>query len=202
MNPALRTTLLLAALVLGVVVAAVFYGRMVRVPETTGPSPAAGPSASEEADPRFVDPTVSAGLESARDGRFEEARRRLESVDASNPGYLLALRGLASVYTALEEPDGAVRVLLELSRLNPDDPDTLIRLAWAFQAADSPDQAELTALRLLEIQPGNLDARYDIAFFRIEQDRIEQAMRSYYRAVQQYPDQARFSGAKLRLVER
>jgi tetratricopeptide (TPR) repeat protein len=210
MTPALRTTLQLGALILCVVLAAVLYVRLVGVnPTPRGEGRAAGQTFSGRGadlltgtDPEAASELgadLEAGLEAARQGDYEEARALLETTAPSDPGYLVALGALGTVYAALDRHDDAVAALSRLTTLQPGDTNALMRLAWSEFAAGDSQRAELSALQVLELDPRNVDARYDLGLFRIGQDHLDQAVRTYYRAIREYPDQQRFGTARARL---
>jgi tetratricopeptide (TPR) repeat protein len=196
MKPAIRSSLLFALLLVVVVAASFLYARLVRVGPAGVEERAVDLVPPQQADASGIHPGLQAGLDAVREQRFDEARQHLEEIPSTDPSYLLALRSLGSVYTALGEHQAALRALTELCELQPDDAEPLLQLAWAQHNAGRPDEAELTTLRAIEVDPGHGEARYDVAFFRIEQGELNLGVRAYYRAVQQYPDQVLFLRAR------
>ena len=202
MSSALRSSLLIVVM-LGVVIAGSFlYSRMLRVSPTGTPAPSGdlAPAASR-VDPRELHPELEKGIAAYGAERFEEATEHLRQIPSSDPSYLLALRNLGIVYTAMGQPEAALQSLSELCELQPDDADLLLHLAWAQYRLDRPFDAEVTTLRALEVDPEHARARYDVGYFRVVQGKLDEAARAYYRAVGQHGDRNRFSRAHDDLLE-
>jgi tetratricopeptide (TPR) repeat protein len=185
MNPVIRVTLLVAALLAVVIAGSYFYSRLGQpVPGESPPPTSPSPSPPEVDLGAPLSPAVSAGLAALQDSRLEDARASFESVPATDPGYLMALQYLGQVCAQMGDWKGAREAFENLVSIQPDAPEVLAMLAQVQYSLDDFDAAELTALRALE--GGSVDPmlRYDIALYRVAQDRTAEAINTYERAIE------------------
>ena len=181
MSPALRTALVVIGAFAAVVLASVFYSRVLRqAPVETASRPTPGVAA--DAPP--LHPGIEAGLRALKDNRLDEARTSFESVPASDPSYFIARGQLASALLRAGDARGSVRVLEELAALQPDSPEIAERLAWGYYRLGDPERAELNALRGVEIDGTRAQLRYAVGLFRLAAGRTIEAVPAYKRAME------------------
>ncbi len=201
MNPVIRIALLLAALLAVVIAGSYFYSRSMKsgdadaVPVQPEPLPAPEILIGTE-----VHPALAEGLEALQDNRLEEARASLEQVPETDPGYLVALRNLGQVRALLGDWEGAREALERLVSMQLDTHDALAALGQVYYRLGDYDAAEVAALRALEIEAGDPMLRYDLALYRVAQDRLAEALDTYERAIDRDPDHGRVMKALQRLI--
>jgi len=185
MNPVIRIALLLVALLAVVIAGSYFYSRSVKtgvVTDVATPSdPAPAPEALLGAD---VNPDLAAGMRAFQDNRLEEARASLEKVPEADPGYLLALRNLGQVRGLLGDWEGAREALERLVDIQLDTRDSLAALGQVQYRLGEFEAAEFSALRALEIEQGDPMLRFDLALYRVAQNRLAEALDTYERAIE------------------
>ena len=201
MNPVIRIALLLVALLAVVIAGSYFYSHSVKsgnvtdVPRQFEPTPA--PDVIVDAD---LNPDLTEGLQALQDNRLEEARASLEKVTDSDPGYLLALRNLGQVRGLLGDWEGAREALERLVAMQLDTSDALTALSQVQYRLGDFDAAELSALRALEIGEADPMLSYDLALYRVAQDRLAEALDTYERAIERDPAGVRIMKALERLM--
>jgi tetratricopeptide (TPR) repeat protein len=177
-----------AALLAVVIAGSYFYSRTVKsgkldtTPSEVGSSEASAPP--EVFIGAELSPDLAAGLQALQDNRLEEARASLELVDELDPGYLLALRNLGQVRARLGDWEGARDDLERLLEIQLDSSDALTALSQVYYRLGDFDAAEVAALRALEIGEGEAMLRYDLALYRVAQDRLAEALDTYERAIE------------------
>lgn len=185
MRMAVRAALLFLAL-LGLVVAlSTIYTRTLKPTPDSRPPSAAGLGS----DPGELHPALSEGIEALNADRLDEARELLEAVPATDSGYALALNSLAELHRRAGDDEASLAMALEVSHLQPDNPEAQLALARVHYRMGHPDEAELCALRAIELAPEHPGAKYLVALFRTAQDDVAGAIRSYGRAIDHNPDQ-------------
>jgi len=203
MNPVIRIALLLVALLAVVIAGSYFYSRSVKTGDVTDiatlpePTQAPTPEALLGAD---MNPDLSAGVQALQDNRLEEARASLEKVPEVDPGYLLALRYLGQVRGLLGDWEGAREDLERLIEIQLDTRDALTALGQVQYRLGDFEAAEISALRALEIEEGDPMLRFDLALYRVAQDRLAEALGTYERAIELDPEQTRTMKALQRLM--
>jgi tetratricopeptide (TPR) repeat protein len=202
MNPVIRIALLLVALLAVVIAGSYFYSRSLKTGDVTEVTevPARSDPTPELLLGDNLNPDLAEGLQALQDNRLEEARASLEKVPEVDPGYLLALRNLGQVLGLLGDWEGALEVLERLGTMQLDNRDTLAALSQVQFRLGDFDAAELSALRALEIEPGDPMLRFDLALYRVAQDRLPEAVDTYQRAIELDPDRTRTMQALQRLM--
>jgi len=201
MNPVIRIALLLVALLAVVIAGSYFYSRSMKsgdvaaVPAQPDLTPAPEILVGTE-----LNPDLREGLQALQDNRLEEARASLEKVPEADPGYLLALRNLGQARGLLGDWEGAREALELLVALQVDTNDVLAALGQVQYRLADYDAAEVSALRALEIAEGDPMLRYDLALYRVAQDRLAEALDTYERAIERDPDHTRIMKALQRLI--
>lgn len=203
MNPVIRIALLLVALLAVVIAGSYFYSRSVKstdVPDDVGPPESAAVPTPEALLGADLSPDLAAGIQALQDNRLEEARASLEKVPEDDPGYLMALRYLGQVRGLLGDWEGARDALGRVVEMQLDTQDALIALGQVQYRMGDFEEAELSALRALEI--GQLDPmlRYDLALYRVAQNRLAEALDTYERAIELDDGQANAMKALQRLM--
>lgn len=110
------------------------------------------------AEPADSDARTLRGIILSWDGRYDEARRDLESVLARHGDSGDALRALLNVEMWSGHPERAESLAREALRRDPNDPALLLARAKALRALDRGREALATIRRLIEIDPGNQEA--------------------------------------------
>ena len=201
MNPVIRIALLLVALFAVVIAGSYFYSRTVKsgnvddIPARPELTPA--PEISFGTD---LNPDLAEGLQALQDNRLEEARASLERVPEVDPGYLLALRNLGQARGLLGDWEGARDALERLVAMQLDTNDALTALSQVQYRLGDYDAAEVSALRAIEIEEGDPMLRYDLALYRVAQDRLAEAVDTYERAIERDPNHVRIMRALERLI--
>jgi tetratricopeptide (TPR) repeat protein len=188
MNPVIRIALLLTALLAVVIAGSYFYSRSVKSVDVN-PVPvqselALPPETDLGAD---MNPDLAEALQAIQDNRLEEARASLEKVPEIDPGYLLALRNLGQVRGLLGDWEGARDALARLLEIQLDTCDGLTALSQVQYRLGEFDAAEISALRAIEIDDSNPMLRFDLALYRVAQDRLAEALDTYERAIELDP---------------
>jgi tetratricopeptide (TPR) repeat protein len=203
MNPVIRIALLLVALLAVVIAGSYFYSRSVKtgavneVPPLSEPTEAPTPGILPGAE---MNPDLAEGLQAIQDNRLEEARASLERVPEVDPGYLVALRNLGQVRGMLGDWEGAREDLERLLTIQLDTRDALVALGQVQYRLGDFDAAELSALRALEIDEGDPLLRFDLALYRVAQNRLAEALDTYERAIERDPERTRTMKALERLM--
>jgi tetratricopeptide (TPR) repeat protein len=201
MNPVIRIALLLVALLAVVIAGSYFYSRSMKTGDVAAvPAQPDMTSAPEIHVGTELNPDLAEGLQALQDNRLEEARASLEKVPEIDPGYLLALRNLGQVRGLLGDWEGAREALERLVAMQLDTNDALTALGQVHYRLGDYEAAELSALRALEIEEGDPLLRYDLALYRVAQDRLAEALDTYERAIQRDPTHARIMTALQRLI--
>jgi tetratricopeptide (TPR) repeat protein len=128
-------------------------------------------------------PDLIAGREALAAGRLDEARQHLERVPADHASYLLAQSELATVHAALGDPELALRMLEQITRMETGNPDLFVNQGWILYSVGRLEEAELAALRAIELAPDAVAPRYNVALFRVAQGRLPEAIEAYRRAM-------------------
>ena len=203
MNPVIRIALILVALLAVVIAGSYFYSRSVKNGDVTdvaarpGPTPPPTPEVPLGIE---LNPDLAEGLQALQDNRLEEARASLEKVSELDPGYLLALRNLGQVRGLLGDWEGAREDLERVIELQVDTRDALTALGQVQYRLGDFDAAEVSALRALEIEQGDPLLRFDLALYRVAQDRLLEALDTYERAIEIDTERARIMMALQRLM--
>ena len=201
MNPVIRIALLLVALLAVVIAGSYFYSHSVKSGNAVGIP--AQPELTPAAEAYFdidLNPDLAEGLQALQDNRLEEGRASLEKVPETDPGYLLALRNLGQVRGILGDWEGARQALERLVAMQLDTSDALTALSQVQYRLGDFDAAELSALRALEIQEADPMLRFDLALYRVAQDRLAEALDTYERAIELDPEGKRTLKALQRLM--
>jgi tetratricopeptide (TPR) repeat protein len=201
MNPVIRIALLLVALLAVVIAGSYFYSRSVKTAEVTDVATLSDMAPTPEsllgAD---MNPDLAAGVQALQDNRLEEARASLEKVSEVDPAYLLALRYLGQVRGMLGDWEGARADLERLVEIQLDTRDALTALGQVQYRLGDFEAAEVSALRAFEIEQGDPMLRFDLALYRVAQDRLAEGLDTYERAIELDPEQARTMKALQRLM--
>ena len=202
MNPVIRIALILVALLAVVIAGSYFYSRSVKNGDVTDAAARPGPPPPTPEVPLGIEqnPDLAEGLQALQDNRLEEARASLEKVSELDPGYLLALRNLGQVRGLLGDWDGAREDLERVIELQVDTRDALTALGQVQYRLGDFDAAEVSALRALEIEQGDPLLRFDLALYRVAQDRLLEALDTYERAIEIDTERARTMMALQRLM--
>ena len=202
MNPVIRIALLLVALLAVVIAGSYFYSRSLKTGDVTEVTeiPARLDSTPEVLLGADLNPDLAEGLQALQDNRLEEARASLEKVPEVDPGYLMALRNLGQVLGLLGDWEGSLDALERLEATQLDNPDTLTALGQVQFRLGNYDAAELSALRAMEIEAGDPLLRFDLALYRVAQDRLPEALDTYQRAIELDPERTRTLQALQRLM--
>lgn len=151
-----------------------------------------------------VHPEMLAAQEAAAAGDLQETRRHLEAVPPEDPSYLIALGNLTTIYTTLGELELALDAYRKLAELKGDDPQVFLGMAWTQYRLGRYGEAEVSALRAIELDGEDAASRYNVAFFRLAQGRLPEAVRAYHAAMKLDFDMAYVGSAEghlLRLLE-
>ena len=181
MSSALRTALVLLGIFAAVVLASVFYSRVLRETPVVETAPRPTPAVADSA---ALHPAIGVGLAALQDSRPEDARTSFESVPATDASYLIAQGHLAEAMIRGGDVLGGIRVLENLAAIQPDSPAILEPLAWGYYRAGDLDRAELCALRAIEVDPGQARLRYALGLFRLSAGRTVEAIPVYKRAME------------------
>ena len=201
MNPVIRIALILVALLAVVIAGSYFYSRTLKSGDVTDVAARPGPPPTPEVPlGTELNADLSEGLQALQDNRLEEARASLEKVSELDPGYLLALRNLGQVRGLLGDWEGAREALERLGAIQLDTREALRALSQVQYRLGDFDAAELSALRALEIEPGDPLLRFDLALYRVAQERLPEALDTYERAIDLDPGQTRTMQALQRLM--
>ena len=184
MNATVRTILVFVLLVGAVVVASVVYRRSAS--GTAGP--AAASAAAQPLDESSLHPELKLGLDAVNEDREQDAIRHFRAVPPDSVNYPSALRHLAILAAREGNYDDAIASLLQLTKQRPDDPEVHASLGWVFYLAEHYNDAEYAALRVLELDPSHVSTRFNLALYRIAQDRNQLAISSYIRAMRADPN--------------
>jgi len=202
MNPVIRIALLLVALLAVVIAGSYFYSRSLKTGDVTEMTDV--PSRPEPTPEALLgtelNPDLAEGLQALQDNRLEEARASLEKVAEIDPGYLLALRNLGQVLGLLGDWEGARDALERLGAMQLDDRDALSALGQVQYRLGDFDAAEVSALRALEIEAGDPMLRFELALYRVAQDRLPEALDTYERAIELDLERTRIMKALQRLM--
>jgi tetratricopeptide (TPR) repeat protein len=177
-----RTSLVIVALLIAVVAVSFFYSRSVRVGNEEA---AAAILQTQEryTTPIDLPPALLEGQRALSEGRFDEALERFRSVPPGDPAHAVALQHQALVEERRGEPQRALELFVEIAGLEPENPEVHVQLAHALYLVGRVAEAEFAALRALELAPRHGPARYDVALYRVAQDRLPEAIEAYHRAV-------------------
>ncbi len=185
MTSALRTALLVAGVFAAVILASIFYARMVRQAPQVETAPSAAPAvAPGPIDPAGLHPGIQEGLRAFQDNRLDDARTSFESVPVTDTSYLVARQNLAAVLVRAGDFAGADRTLEEISKLQPDSAALAEQRAWVQYRLGNYEKAELYALRGLEIDGRQPQLRYAIGLFRAAAGRTMESVAAYKRGMQ------------------
>jgi tetratricopeptide (TPR) repeat protein len=179
MSPAIRTIVIFIGLLILVIAASLYFVRTTR----TGDAEQAPAMPQEQSSPQPQHPDLQAGLEALSESRPEEARALFESVPESAPAYIAALQNLANMQWQEGDYEGALESFNRLATKLPNDPGAYINMSWALYRLGRPFDSEVTTLRAIEIAPDSVAARYNVAFFRLAQGNIPDAIQAYVRAM-------------------
>lgn len=105
--------------------------------------------------PTDSDARVLRGIILSWEGRYDEARKDLETVLAQSPGHGDALPALINIEMWSDHPGRAERLAREGLRQHPNDPDLLLAQARALRAMKKNPEAMAVVRRLLAADPGN-----------------------------------------------
>ncbi len=106
--------------------------------------------------------------------RAEKAYRRAVELEPGEAGHR---RGLAQALLAQEKYSAALEQYKKLSELEPDDPDSYLRLAQIYRQLHQLDTAEENLLRAKQRAPGSLEVIYYEAMIYEAQGRFDDAIR-------------------------
>lgn len=184
MNPLVRTIALFLALLVLVIVASLLMVKYTRESPVEDPEPqAASPSRSLEEGLVPLNPDLVHGLDALKRNELQEARESLARVPEGDSSYFEALRNIAMIDWQAGDYEAAERAFVKLSNLQPDNPDAHISIGWAQYRLGRLAEAETSALRAIELDGNSVVARYDVAFFRLAQGMLPEAIKAYSRAV-------------------
>lgn len=135
------------------------------------------------------------------ESRPEDARALFESVPESDPGYFEALQKLANMQWQEGDFEGALESFAKLAGKLPNDPSAYLNLSWVLYRLGRPFDSEVAALRAIEIAPDLVAARYNVAFFRLAQGNIPDAIQAYVRAMRRDGAMEYFGQARGHLLQ-
>lgn len=140
------------------------------------------------------------GLLLFEEKEYEAARAAFDQVLAVQPDYVDACFNLALCYKALQQPAQALAILGEASRLACRDADILYNIGVLHREQGNVAAAEQAFLQALEIDADNGVCLTDLAILYHGEDRLEEAVAMYERALEcgYQPDSARHMLAALR----
>lgn len=199
MNFVVRALMILALLVAAVVGATFVYKRS--APDRDAASThQATDSTGEAAEAPELTEEFSAGLLALKEERDDDALTIFESIPSSSPDYTRALQQLGVLYARQDELEKALDTMLLLTANLPDDPDTHALMGWVLYLAGHYREAEISALRVLELDPTHVATRYNIGLYRTAQNRTQEAVTAYIRAMKLDPEGTQVTRHRERLA--
>jgi tetratricopeptide (TPR) repeat protein len=197
MSPAVRSSIVIAALFALIIVASVLFSR--RVGDV--PAPAESPEVEPIADQgRPSHPEMRQGLAALLQDRLDAAQEHFSRVPPGDPAYPSALKNLVVVEVRRGDLAAAAARAEALLALDPGDPQMLDQLSWIYYRLERLEQAELLALRAFEADPLNPALRYRVGLYRVAQGRAAEALPTYKRAMQHDLDRAAVNRALTNLM--
>ena len=103
-------------------------------------------------------------------GRFQEARRTLDTALHVDARFAIAHHNLGNVLIDLGERAEALRSFERAAALDPRYPDPIAGLAWIAEEEHRLDEARSLAERALQLAPQNILARLTLARVKLRQD--------------------------------
>ena len=97
--------------------------------------------------------------------------------------YEPALHNLGVVYEKLGDLGGSRDTFARLVERRPGDPEAWLGLGWAHYRLGDAAEAEAATRRSLESAPQHVLALYNLGLYRIAQDRLQEALGAYQRAL-------------------
>lgn len=157
-------------------------GACQRAQEEPGPETdlAAAKSAAAPAD---MHPGLQAAAQALAAQDLPGARDHLESVPPGDPSYPSALANLLTVYASLGEMEAVAESYAKLAAVRTGDPQLFLGMGWAQYRLGRFAEAEVSALRAIELSAEDPEPRYNVAFFRLAQGRLSEAIEAYHRAM-------------------
>lgn len=120
----------------------------------------------------------------ARHGRLPEAERLYQQIVAEHPDNIEALRFLANAALSRNEPGQAVGLLSRAAQVDRNNTGVLLELGLAYRNAQRMDEARSVFEGIIESSHGgNTTARLLLANVLESDDRPEQALLQYFRAI-------------------
>jgi len=202
MNSIVRILLILGLLVGAVVGATLVYKRSApdAIPSSGGESNTVAAKASDEPDEIQLTESFRTALVALQEGREDDALAIFESTLVSSPDYTRALQQMGVIYSRRGELEKALDTMLQLTANRPNDPETHALMGWVLYLAERYRDAEISALRVLELDPNHLATRYNLGLYRTAQNRTQEAVTTYIRAMKSDPTGAQVMSHRERLA--
>jgi tetratricopeptide (TPR) repeat protein len=120
--------------------------------------------------------------------KFDEAEMAFRRAVGFRPNYIDATNNLANLLIFHKRYDDALRLLGDLLRVHPKDPQTLVNVARTQLMRGSNQQAEGAVTALLKEDPDNIDALNLYGQICHETDRFDEALKSFEHVLSLRPD--------------
>jgi tetratricopeptide (TPR) repeat protein len=146
-----------------------------------------------ELDPNNLDAQVKFGTYAMLGKQSAEAGRVAEEVLRKNPNFVPAHILLASVYTAQQQYELALKELNRALELEPQRGETYMSLAGYYSLLDKPQQAEENYRRALAVNDRHVPAHIAYGNFLTQQQRLAEAEAEFKRASELNPDDPQVS---------
>jgi tetratricopeptide (TPR) repeat protein len=121
-------------------------------------------------------------------GHLDQAVEYLEKAIEKDPTSLYLQKELAMVYLQMKQDDKALSLLEDLRKRAPQDADILTLYGRLMQKSRDPEAARGAYLEVLEIDPDRENIYLLLGGLYIQDDRLEDAQKTFERLVQHFPD--------------
>ena len=148
----------------------------------------------EKADPRNPEIAYRFGLVLLKQGRLEDARRRLESAAKLDPKYPFVWSALGLLHDSLakaaagNDAPTAVREFQEAIRLDPARTPYYLELAQLFLDHDTPEPAEIVLRNAARRFPNNAEVLRLLGLADYAQGKTQEALDAFLKAIDADPD--------------
>jgi tetratricopeptide (TPR) repeat protein len=123
-----------------------------------------------------------------QNGDYQSALKDFETVTDSEAYHTDALHGIAKCLSMLGRDSEALAHLMNLKRMNPQDPDIFYELADVYFAAGYLDDCERVCKKCLQLEPSYVSAYVMLGLLALRRDQDDNARTLLTRAVEMEPD--------------